>query len=180
MIVHDRLYIGGELVAPEGTGTIDVINPFTEEVCGRVPEATTADVDKAVAVARSTFDAGEWAKVLDHAILSVMGEPHDPKKDKPATRILAVSENGTAFKVELRFQTGKTYCCSEPCCFMPTFCKSWWTRLRTAIAEKSDRIPPPMKVTINNASSRRNPALQPPGALISGFIAIVRASPMRS
>ncbi len=61
MIVHDRLYIGGELVAPEGTGTIDVINPFTEEVCGRVPEATTADVDKAVAVARSTFDAGEWA-----------------------------------------------------------------------------------------------------------------------
>ena len=61
MIVHDRLYIGGELVAPAGTGTIDVINPFTEQVAGRVPEATDADVDLAVAAARSTFDGTDWA-----------------------------------------------------------------------------------------------------------------------
>ncbi|MEZ5137828.1 MAG: aldehyde dehydrogenase family protein [Acidimicrobiales bacterium] len=37
MIEHDRLYIGGELVKPAGTSTIEVINPYTEEVCGRVP-----------------------------------------------------------------------------------------------------------------------------------------------
>lgn len=61
MIVHDRLYIGGELVAPAGTGTIDVINPFTEQVAGRVPEATNADVDLAVAAARSAFDTTDWA-----------------------------------------------------------------------------------------------------------------------
>jgi betaine-aldehyde dehydrogenase len=61
VIVHDRLYIGGELVAPAGTGTIDVINPFTEQVAGRVPEATNADVDLAVAAARSAFDATDWA-----------------------------------------------------------------------------------------------------------------------
>ncbi|CAN5786081.1 aldehyde dehydrogenase [soil metagenome] len=61
MIVHDRLYIGGELVAPAGTGTIDVINPFTEEVAGRVPDGTNADVDRAVAAARHTFDHTDWS-----------------------------------------------------------------------------------------------------------------------
>ena len=61
MIVHDRLYIGGELVEPAGAGTIDVINPFTEEVAGRVPDGTNADIDRAVAAARSTFDNTDWS-----------------------------------------------------------------------------------------------------------------------
>ena len=31
---YDKLFIGGEWVSPPaGTGTIDVINPTTEEVC---------------------------------------------------------------------------------------------------------------------------------------------------
>ena len=46
---YDRLFIGGDWVAPEGTGTIEVISPVTEEVVGRVPEGTEADIDKAVA-----------------------------------------------------------------------------------------------------------------------------------
>jgi betaine-aldehyde dehydrogenase len=62
VIEHDRLYIGGELVEPAGTGTIDVINPYTEQVAGRVPEATNADVDKAVAAARHAFDHTDWAQ----------------------------------------------------------------------------------------------------------------------
>jgi aldehyde dehydrogenase (NAD+) len=61
VIVHDRLYIGGELVEPAGAGTIDVINPFTEEVAGRVPDGTNADIDRAVAAARSTFDNTDWS-----------------------------------------------------------------------------------------------------------------------
>lgn len=61
MIVQDRLYIGGELVAPTGTGTIDVINPYTEEVAGRVPDGTNADVDAAVAAARRAFDTTDWS-----------------------------------------------------------------------------------------------------------------------
>lgn len=62
MIEHDRLYIGGELVEPAGTGTIEVIDPFTEEVAGRVPDATTADVDRAVQAARHAFDHTDWAR----------------------------------------------------------------------------------------------------------------------
>ena len=57
---HDRLFIGGDWVAPAGTGTIEVINPSTEEVAGTVPEGTEADVDAAVAAARRAFDEGPW------------------------------------------------------------------------------------------------------------------------
>jgi len=60
---YDRLFIGGDWVAPAGTGTIDVINPTTEEVAGRVPDATEADIDKAVASARAAFDGGPWPKM---------------------------------------------------------------------------------------------------------------------
>ena len=49
---YDRLFIGGDWVAPEGTDTISVISPMTEEVVGRVPDGTEADIDKAVAAAR--------------------------------------------------------------------------------------------------------------------------------
>jgi betaine-aldehyde dehydrogenase len=57
---HDVLYIGGEWVAPAGTATIEVVNPATEEVIGVVPEASQADVDRAVAAARAAFDSGPW------------------------------------------------------------------------------------------------------------------------
>jgi len=60
---YDRLFIGGSWVAPEGTGTIDVVSPSTEEVVARVPDATVADVDKAVAAARLAFDQGPWPRM---------------------------------------------------------------------------------------------------------------------
>ncbi|MGW2148956.1 aldehyde dehydrogenase [Nonomuraea bangladeshensis] len=60
---HDTLFIGGEWVAPAGTGTIDVISPHTEEVVGRVPDSTAADVDRAVAAAREAFDHGPWPRM---------------------------------------------------------------------------------------------------------------------
>lgn len=60
MFERDRLFIGGHWVAPAGTSTLDVVCPSTEEVVGRVPEGTDADVDRAVAAARAAFDGGAW------------------------------------------------------------------------------------------------------------------------
>jgi aldehyde dehydrogenase (NAD+) len=57
---YDRLFIGGDWVAPEGTDIISVTSPMTEEVVGRVPDGTEADIDKAVAAARIAFDRGPW------------------------------------------------------------------------------------------------------------------------
>jgi aldehyde dehydrogenase (NAD+) len=61
-IVKDRLYIGGEWVAPASKETIDVVSPFTEEVVATVPEATAVDIDRAVAAARTAFDDGPWPR----------------------------------------------------------------------------------------------------------------------
>ncbi len=60
---YDQLYIGGEWVKPSGKGTIDVISPHSEELVGRVPEGTEADIDKAVAAARTAFDTGDWPRL---------------------------------------------------------------------------------------------------------------------
>jgi betaine-aldehyde dehydrogenase len=62
----DRLYIGGEWVAPAAGGTIDVVSPMTEEVIFTVAEAREPDMDRAVAAARKAFDQGPWPK-MSHA-----------------------------------------------------------------------------------------------------------------
>ena len=59
LIVRDSLYIDGTWVSSDGNETIDVENPATEEVIGRIPSGTAADVDKAVQAAKAAFPA--WA-----------------------------------------------------------------------------------------------------------------------
>jgi betaine-aldehyde dehydrogenase len=54
------LYINGELVSSEGTGSLDVIDPSTAETIARVPDASGRDVDRAVEAARKAFDEGPW------------------------------------------------------------------------------------------------------------------------
>jgi betaine-aldehyde dehydrogenase len=63
MQVQEKLFIGGEWVDPAGSDVIEVISPHTEEVVGRVPEGTTADIDRAVQAARTAFDQGEWPRL---------------------------------------------------------------------------------------------------------------------
>ncbi len=56
----DHLYIGGQWADPAGPDRLTVISPVNEEPFGSTPEATTEDVDRAVASARHAFDEGEW------------------------------------------------------------------------------------------------------------------------
>ena len=60
-IVRDRLYIGGEWVAPAGSGTIEVVDSTTERVIGLIPEGSPEDVDLAAEAARAGFEA--WREV---------------------------------------------------------------------------------------------------------------------
>ncbi|WP_055526977.1 aldehyde dehydrogenase [Streptomyces graminilatus] len=72
LVEHGQLFIGGELTDPLGKDVIEVISPHTEEVIGRVPHASTADVDRAVAAARTAFDEGPWPRMtLDERIAVV-------------------------------------------------------------------------------------------------------------
>jgi acyl-CoA reductase-like NAD-dependent aldehyde dehydrogenase len=59
-LTRDHLYIGGEWVASAGDDGLDVINPATEELIATVPQATRADVTRAIRAARVAFDEGPW------------------------------------------------------------------------------------------------------------------------
>jgi aldehyde dehydrogenase (NAD+) len=50
-----KFYIGGQWTAPAELRTMDVVNPATEQVCGKVAVGSAADVDRAVAAARGAF-----------------------------------------------------------------------------------------------------------------------------
>ena len=50
-----KFYIDGQWVEPKGSRTVDVINPATETVAGRVTLGTAEDVDIAVRAARKAF-----------------------------------------------------------------------------------------------------------------------------
>lgn len=56
------LYIDGQHVAPQG-GREAVINPATEAVIGHAPVADRAQVDAAIAAARTAFDHGPWPQL---------------------------------------------------------------------------------------------------------------------
>ncbi|MEB3071942.1 aldehyde dehydrogenase [[Mycobacterium] vasticus] len=57
---YDQLFIGGKWTAPATDQVIEVHSPATGEYVGKVPLATKADVDNAVAAARRAFDSGPW------------------------------------------------------------------------------------------------------------------------
>ena len=51
-----KFYIDGAWVDPVAPRTLDVINPATEGVAGRISLGGAADVDKAVKAARKAFE----------------------------------------------------------------------------------------------------------------------------
>ncbi|MEM6855129.1 MAG: aldehyde dehydrogenase family protein [Planctomycetota bacterium] len=56
------LFIGGRFVEPQSGQTFDTISPSTEQKLASVAEANEADVDAAVAAARSAYD-NVWSKL---------------------------------------------------------------------------------------------------------------------
>jgi aldehyde dehydrogenase (NAD+) len=59
-----KMLIDGEWVDASDGGMFDSVNPTTGQVWSRVPEATAADVDRAVRAADRAFCTGPWASML--------------------------------------------------------------------------------------------------------------------
>src|SRR5689334_9017772 len=67
-----KFYIDGAWVDPaEGLKTLDVENPATEEVCGKIAMGSAADVDRAAKAARKAFDS--WSQTSREERLEVLG-----------------------------------------------------------------------------------------------------------
>ena len=55
-IQNFNLLINGELIVAENQKYFDAINPSTGEVIARIADASTDDVNRAIAAARRSFD----------------------------------------------------------------------------------------------------------------------------
>ena len=58
-----KMWIDNAWVDASDGGTREVINPADGTVIARVPEATAADVSRAIAAARRAFDEGPWPRM---------------------------------------------------------------------------------------------------------------------
>ena len=87
-ITRDKLYINGQWVASTGKSSIDVINPSTEEVVGRIPEGTPEDVDAAVKAAKAAFETWSQTTVAERlAFLQKITANLQARADEIATTI---------------------------------------------------------------------------------------------
>ncbi|GAA1536754.1 aldehyde dehydrogenase [Streptomyces albidochromogenes] len=105
LVEHRKLYIGGQLTDPLGSEVIEVVSPHTEQVVGRVPHASRADVDRAVAVAREAFDTGPWPRAtLDEriAVVTRIKDAIAVRHEEIARSI--TSQNGTPYTASVMMQ----------------------------------------------------------------------------
>ncbi|MFC7308512.1 aldehyde dehydrogenase [Streptomyces monticola] len=105
LVEHQKLFIGGELVDPQGKDVIEVVSPHTEEVIGRVPHAAPADVDRAVAAARRAFDEGPWPRMSLEERIEVVTRIKDAfaVRHEEIARVIS-SENGTPYTSSVMVQ----------------------------------------------------------------------------
>jgi aldehyde dehydrogenase (NAD+) len=66
-----KFYIDGKWVEPTELKTLDVENPATEQVAGKIALGSAADVDKAVKAARKAFPS--WSQTSREERLEVLG-----------------------------------------------------------------------------------------------------------
>jgi aldehyde dehydrogenase (NAD+) len=65
-----KFYIDGQWVDPVEPKTLDVINPATEQVCGKIALGSAADVDRAIKAARKAF--ATWSLTSREERLAVL------------------------------------------------------------------------------------------------------------
>ncbi|MGW5942857.1 aldehyde dehydrogenase [Streptomyces celluloflavus] len=97
MITFDKLLVGGVWTAPATPDVLSVRSPHDQSLVGVVPEASVADVDRAVAAARAAFDHGPWPRLAPEErrrVVARFNELHSARADELAA--LITSENGSA------------------------------------------------------------------------------------
>jgi acyl-CoA reductase-like NAD-dependent aldehyde dehydrogenase len=88
MDVRDKIYINGGWVPSTGDGTIEVIDPTSEEVLATVPAGTPEDVDRAVRAAAASFPAWSGTSREERATVLVrIGEALAARTDEIASTI---------------------------------------------------------------------------------------------
>ena len=105
MEIRDQLYIAGAWTSPVGAGSLEVIDAATEEVFGRVPAGSHADVDAAARAAAAAFPSWSAATVGERsAALRAIADGMDKRGEELA--IMMSREVGTPLDISRRVQVG--------------------------------------------------------------------------
>lgn len=106
-LVYESLFIGGRWVAPSSDSTIEVFSASTENLIGRVPEAVEADIDAAVAAARSAFDDPSgwrsWDPATRAGAIERFAAGLDARRDELAHRVS--SQNGMPITIATQLES---------------------------------------------------------------------------
>ena len=105
MLKRDKLFVGGQWVAPATPETIDVHNAGTGEVMGSVPAGSERDIDAAVAAARAALEAWSATPVDKRAeVLQRISDGLKARAEEIARTI--AQEVGMPLKLSARIQAG--------------------------------------------------------------------------
>jgi aldehyde dehydrogenase (NAD+) len=97
VITRDKLYVGGTWAEPSNPELLEIRSPHDQSVLGRVAQATNADIDRAVAVAREAFDHGPWPRTTPQErqeFIRRLNTLREARADEVSAAISA--ENGSA------------------------------------------------------------------------------------
>src|ERR1700689_4632641 len=83
LVKKPRLLINGEWVEARSGKTLAVFDPATGKEIGRVAEAGSEDVDRAVAAARAAFESGPWPEMLPAAREALLWRLAAPLQSEP-------------------------------------------------------------------------------------------------
>ena len=99
------LYIDGGWVDASSDDELSVVNPATEEAIGRVPQASVADIDRAVDAARRAFDDGPWRRMSPRERSDALVRFVHALADRRAELVdLIIAEAGAARPIAEAFQ----------------------------------------------------------------------------
>ena len=79
-----------------GSGTFEIVSPWSAHVIARTPEATAAETEAAIVAARRAFDEGPWPRMLPRersAMLRTFAERLSARRDEFVH--IAIHQNGS-------------------------------------------------------------------------------------
>lgn len=108
-----KFFIDGAWVEPKGRRELDVINPASEEVVGKILQGTAADVDAATQAARRAFESfSQTSRQERMAILERIIKIFQTNMPRLAKAIS--DEMGAPMKLALPAQAGSGQFASRP------------------------------------------------------------------
>ncbi|MBG0829159.1 aldehyde dehydrogenase family protein [Planomonospora sp. ID67723] len=102
---RDRIYVDGAWIPSTGTGTLPVVNPFTEQVIGTVPEGTAEDVDRAARAAARALPGWSATSLADR-IKACSAVAEGLKARAQEIALMASREMGAPWQLAVMVQAG--------------------------------------------------------------------------